>query len=113
MSPIRLLSSTMSLAMSKGPVTRIDPLTATIGDLVELLSRKRITSVDLVELYLDQIARHNHNGMRLNAIISTAPKTDVIERARHLDSERLQKGPRGSLHGIPMIVKVKSPVFLR
>ena len=40
--------------------------------------------------------------MRLNAIISTAPKTDVVERAKQLDSERLQKGSRGS----PMIVKV-------
>ena len=96
----------MSLAKSTEHAYRIDPLTATVGDLAKLLNSKRTTSVDLVELYLDQIARHNHSGMRLNAIISTAPKTDVVERARQLDSERLQKGSRGSLHGIPMIVKV-------
>ena len=96
----------MYFARSTEPAFRIDPLTATVADLAKLLNSKRATSVDLVELYLDQIARHNHVGMRLNAIISTAPKTDVIEQARKLDSERLQKGSRGSLHGIPMVVKV-------
>ena len=113
MSLARRLNSTMSLARSKEPSTRLDPLTVTVGDLAELLNSKQTTSVDLVELYLDQITRHNHDGMRLNAVISTAPKTDVIERARHLDSERLQKGSRSSLHGIPMIVKVKSSASLR
>ena len=110
MSLTRRLNSTMSLARSKEPSTQLDPLTVTVGDLAELLNSKRTTSVDLVELYLDQIARHNHDGMRLNAIISTAPKTEVIERARHLDSERLQKGSRGPMHGIPVIVKVKYPI---
>lgn len=113
MSIARRLSSAMSLARSKETLTRPDPLTVTVGDLAELLNTKRTTSVDLVELYLDQIAQHNQNGMRLNAIISTAPKTEVLERARELDSERLQKGSRGSLHGIPMIVKAISPVSLR
>ena len=113
MSLARRLNSTMSLARSKETSTRLNPLTSTVGDLAELLNSKRTTSVDLVELYLDQIARHNHDGMRLNAIISTAPKTDVMERARHLDSERLQKGSRGPLHGIPMIVKVKFSASLR
>ena len=113
MSIARRLSSAMSLARSKEPLIRPDPLTVTVGDLAELLNSKRTTSVDLVELYLDQIAQHNHNGMRLNAIISTASKTEVVERARELDSERLRKGSRGSLHGIPMIVKVIYPVSLR
>ena len=106
MNVARGLKTAMSLARSTEPAVRIDPLTATVGDLAELLNSKRTTSADLVELYLEQIAQQNHSGMRLNAIISTAPKTDVVERAKHLDSERLQKGSRGSLHGIPMVVKV-------
>ena len=113
MSLARRLNTAMSLARSTEPPSRLDPLTATVRDLAEFLNSKRTTSVDLVELYLDQIAQHNHSGMRLNAIISTAPKTDVVERAKHLDSERLQKGSRGSLHGIPMIVKVNSSVSQR
>ena len=76
----------MALART-APAFRIDPLTATVVDLAELLNSKRTTSVDLVELYFDQIAQDNHGGGRLNAIIS--PKTDVVERARHLDFERL------------------------
>ena len=42
----------MSLAESTEPAFRIDPLIATVGDRAELLNSKRITSVELVELYI-------------------------------------------------------------
>jgi len=54
----------------------IDILAATARDLRELLDSGKCTSVDLVQLYLNQIAKHNHDGMKLHAInaIATALK---------------------------------------
>lgn len=81
-------------------------LTATAGELRRLLDAGDCTSVDLVNLYLEQIEAHNHDGMKLNAMISTAPLERVLEEARALDQERREKGPRSRLHGIPIILKV-------
>ncbi|KAI3401004.1 hypothetical protein diail_709 [Diaporthe ilicicola] len=48
--------------------TSLDLLTVTSTELQQLLSNGAITSVDLVDLYLDQIERENHQGLILNAI---------------------------------------------
>ncbi|EEU37128.1 uncharacterized protein NECHADRAFT_52302 [Fusarium vanettenii 77-13-4] len=88
-------------------------LTATAGELRQLLDAGDCTSVDLVSLYLKQIAAHNHDGMKLNAIISTAPLDRVLDEARALDQERREKGPWSRLHGIPIILKdlITTPSF--
>ncbi|KAL2673845.1 hypothetical protein Neosp_012289 [[Neocosmospora] mangrovei] len=88
-------------------------LTATAGDLRRLLDTGDCTSVDLVNLYLEQIAAHNHDGMKLNAMISTASLDRVFEEARALDQERREKGLRSRLHGIPIILKdlITTPSF--
>lgn len=85
----------------------IDVLTATASDLRNLLDLGEVSSVELVGLHLDQIARHNKQGLVLNAMISTASADRVLEEARMLDTERAQKGPRSKLHGIPIILKVR------
>ncbi len=84
----------------------LDLLTATAGDLRRLLEVREITSVELVKLYLKQIASHNHDGMRLNAMISIAPTDTLLDEARKLDVERANTGPRSRMHGIPIILKV-------
>ncbi|KAJ5509770.1 hypothetical protein N7527_011913 [Penicillium freii] len=83
----------------------VDVLTATASDLRNLLDSGEVSSVKLVGLYLDQIARHNKQGLMLNAMISTASADHVLEEARMLDTERAQKGRRSNLHGIPIILK--------
>lgn len=83
----------------------LDLLTATVADLRQLLSRGEMHSVDLIEVYLDQIHRHNHRGMELNAVICTAPKGFVVREAKRLDQERGEGKVRGPLHGIPVIIK--------
>ncbi|KAI4257637.1 MAG: hypothetical protein L6R42_005531 [Xanthoria sp. 1 TBL-2021] len=82
-----------------------DLLTLTATELQGFLERKEITSELLVDLCLSQIQKHNREGMMLNAIIATVPKDQALEAARKLDEERAQKGPRGPMHGIPIIVK--------
>lgn len=63
----------------------------------------------LVELCLAQIEKHNHASMKLNAVLSTAPKAELLKIASALDEERFTTGPRGPLHGIPVLLKVVTP----
>ncbi|KAF4768454.1 hypothetical protein HAV15_002539 [Penicillium sp. str.  len=83
----------------------IDVLTATASDLHNLLDSGEVSSVELVGLYLDQISRHNRQGLMLNAMISTASADRALKEGRELDTERAQKGPRSKLRGIPIILK--------
>lgn len=43
----------------------VNVLTATASDLRKLLDAGEVTSVELVKLYLEQIAKHNHQGRKL------------------------------------------------
>ena len=91
---------------------RLDILTATVADLSQLLARRKVSSVDLVKGYLGQIDKHNHEGMRLKAVISIAPEQDVLRQAGALDRERAEGRVRGALHGIPVIIKVSDFLIL-
>ena len=61
------------------------------------------TAEQITRLYLDRIAAMNHEGPALHAVIETNP--DALDIARALDRERAEKGPRGPLHGIPILLK--------
>lgn len=91
----------------------IDVLTATATDLQKLLTAGTLRSLDLVDIYLDQIQRHNHQGLQLNAMISVAPREDLLRRAAELDIERQNGSLRGPLHGIPVTVKVSGSAAKR
>jgi amidase len=62
-----------------------------------------LTSVQLTTWYLHRIARHNQGGANINAVLEVNP--DALQIAAALDEERRVKGPRGPLHGIPVLVK--------
>lgn len=94
-----------SLFSSQGYV---NVLTASAAELSELLVKGCIRSVDLVNLYLAQVERHNKKGACLNAMISTALREKLIRVAEKLDHERANKGIRTPLHGIPVIIKVRT-----
>ncbi len=76
---------------------------ANIADLHDRLQRGEVRSEQLVEWYLERIARIDQDGARLNAIIELNP--DAVEIARALDAEWRRAGPRGPLHGIPVVLK--------
>jgi len=63
----------------------------------------RVTSRGLVEAYLARIAAYDQTGPHLNAIVTLNPH--AREDADALDRERALRGPRGPLHGIPVLVK--------
>jgi len=75
----------------------------TIADLQEMMSSGRQTSEGLVSLYLKRIDEIDRGGPGLNSIIQTNP--DALAIARELDRERREKGPRGPLHGVPVLIK--------
>lgn len=76
---------------------------ASLEQLARDLASGRRTSLELVDSYLDRIARYDRGGPRLNAVLEVNP--DVREEAGRLDRERRDKGPRGPLHGLPILVK--------
>lgn len=67
------------------------------------MARGELTSLALVDYYLDRIERLDRAGPSLNAIARVA--SDARAQARALDGERRDRGPRGPLHGIPLVVK--------
>lgn len=80
-------------------------LKATATQLQEQLSSGNLTSAQLTETYLTQIEQQNHQGMKVNALISTSPRDIALARAHQLDEERKNGKIRGPLHGIPIIMK--------
>ena len=74
-----------------------------VYELQEGMKRGKFTAVSLTEKYLARIRKLDKAGPAINAIIEINP--DAIEIARALDRERKSKGPRGPLHGIPILVK--------
>ncbi len=76
---------------------------ATIVDLQGALVAGALTSRTLVETYMERIEALDKRGPKLNAILEINP--DAIEIAESLDRERKTTGPRGPLHGIPILLK--------
>lgn len=76
---------------------------ATIAALQEAMAAGRATSVSLVEGYTARIASLDRGGPMLNSVIELNP--DALSIAAELDAERRAKGPRGPLHGIPILIK--------
>jgi Asp-tRNA(Asn)/Glu-tRNA(Gln) amidotransferase A subunit family amidase len=74
-----------------------------ILELQRALEADSTTSVQLVEAYLARIRAYDLDGPRLNAIIRLNSR--AREEAAALDRERRETGPRGPLHGIPVLVK--------
>jgi Asp-tRNA(Asn)/Glu-tRNA(Gln) amidotransferase A subunit family amidase len=80
-----------------------DAFEKSIGELQAALTAGKTTAVELVRFYLARIAAYDQAGPRLNAVLFVNP--NAIRDARTLDTERKKKGPRGPLHGIPVLLK--------
>ncbi|MBI3401814.1 MAG: amidase [Acidobacteria bacterium] len=80
-----------------------DVVEKTIPELAAALRNGETTSQELVRVYLTRIEAYDHQGPALNAIIALNP--NAVADADALDRERAARGPRGPLHGIPIILK--------
>src|SRR5256712_1979752 len=78
-------------------------LEATIEDIHSAYRSGRLTSHQLVQLYLNRIEAYDKKGPGLNAVITINPK--ALEEADRLDAAFKASGFVGPLHGIPVILK--------
>jgi len=74
-----------------------------ISTLQELMQEGELSAAALTAYYLQRIESIDRGGPGLNAIIEVNP--DALEIATALDEERQASGPRGPMHGIPVVLK--------
>jgi len=75
----------------------------TVAELQDGMKSGKFTAGSLAQKYLDRIAEIDKQGPAINAIIELNP--DALSIADALDAERKNKGPRGPMHGIPVLIK--------
>jgi amidase len=75
----------------------------TIGELQDGMKSGKYSARAIAEKYIARIAAIDKNGPMVNSVIETNP--DALGIAEALDKERKEKGPRGPLHGIPVLIK--------
>jgi amidase len=75
----------------------------TISELRDGMKSGRFSAQLLVEKYTDRIHEIDKQGPAINSVIELNPDAPSI--AEELDRERKEKGPRGPLHGIPVLIK--------
>lgn len=76
---------------------------ASIAELHDQMQRGELRVEELTAWYLERIETIDAAGATLNAIIEV--NADAIAIARALDEEWRLSGPRGPLHGIPVVLK--------
>jgi len=74
-----------------------------ISTLQELMQAGDLSSAELTAYYLQRIETIDRAGPGLNSIIELNPA--ALDIAKSLDEERKASGPRGPLHGIPVVLK--------
>lgn len=86
-----------------GPLDSFDVVEKSIDELQQAQATGAITARDLVRLYTARIAAYDQAGPAINSVIALNP--NALADAFALDLERRDAGPRGPLHGIPVLVK--------
>ena len=99
--PVLIISATLAVAFSLAAQTKpFDVVEATIPEMRAAMEQKRVTSRELVMLYLARIGMYED---KLHCVITVNPQ--ALEEAADRDRERAQGRVRGPLHGIPIALK--------
>lgn len=75
----------------------------TIDELQAGMKSGKYTARSITEKYLARIQDVDRQGPALNSVIEVNPEALAV--AESLDRERKEKGTRGPLHGIPLLIK--------
>jgi len=100
---LAMAAMTPAVPAAAQPSRSIEVTEASIPELQAALASGKVTSRQLVAAYLARIAAFDQTGPALNSIVTLNPA--ALAQADALDKERAAKGPRGPLHGIPVLVK--------
>jgi len=76
---------------------------ATCEQLQAELTAGRLSCRELTAKYLARIGALDQGGPALHALLEINP--DALALAEELDAERKKQGPRGPLHGLPVLLK--------
>ncbi|NVJ18831.1 amidase [Myxococcus sp. AM010] len=99
-----LASLEVSASAAPTPARPFELAEATVADLQAAMKTGALTAQGLAERYLARIADWDARGrLPLRSVIELNP--DALATAAALDQERREKGPRGPLHGIPVLLK--------
>ena len=97
---------TLSTVRAASPATRpgkkVKPFELdemSIAQLQDLMAHGKASAVSLVKKYQARIEAIDRHGPRLNAVMELNP--DALAIAAALDKERVFRGARGPLHGVP------------
>jgi amidase len=101
--PVMVAARENSLASVAAEVAPFELDEITIADLQEGMKSGKYSARAIAEKYLQRIEAIDKHGPAINSVIETNP--DALEIADALDKERKEKGPRGPLHGIPILIK--------
>jgi amidase len=85
------------------PVEASDLDEKTIAELAEGMKSGKYTARSITESYIARIESVDRKGPAIRSVIELNP--DALTIADALDRERKEKGPRGPLHGIPILIK--------
>src|SRR5688500_18275360 len=94
-------SAHVAPGVPSGPFAELDG--ATIADLGADLRARTRSIRELAEMYVARIETLDRDGPRLLSVIELNPEAMAIADA--LDQELRTRGPRGPLHGIPVLLK--------
>lgn len=78
-------------------------LEKTVSQLQNDMEQGITTSEEITLSYLMRIAKRDKSGPKVNSVLEINP--DAVFIARSLDRERKLSGPRGPMHGIPVLLK--------
>jgi len=90
-------------SVSSPKVPAFDLSEATVADLQQGMVSGKFTARSLTEKYLTRMGEIDKSGPAMNSVIEVNPDSASIADA--LDKERKEKGARGPLHGIPVLIK--------
>ena len=95
------ISSNAAPFVASGPFPELDG--ATIAGVGADLRARTLSIRELAEMYVERIEALDRHGPRLLSVIELNPEAMAI--ADGLDHELRTRGPRGPLHGIPVLLK--------
>ena len=94
-------SSNAAPVVPSGPFPELD--SASLAGVGADLRARKLSIRELAEMYVERIEALDRHGPRLLSVIELNPEAMSIADA--LDHELRTRGPRGPLHGIPVLLK--------
>src|SRR6266404_3466996 len=98
-----VVAHSLRLQAESAPNATFELEELTLGQLQEGMHSGKYSARSLTQAYLGRIGELDKKGPAVNAVLEINP--DALSIADELDRERKAKGPRGPMHGIPVLIK--------